>query len=196
MDRRFILAATVAGHLGAVILLLTPAVAVTVQPVPAMIAIAVPAPVAAPPTPVAPTPTPIVIAAEVPEPMFELAAEVAAVIPVTGADGCGLTDAVAAALQADPAVGDAVRRIPHGARSVANAVLVWNGDWVDPASVGGPAVLDTIRIAVQASVAAAPKACRTAAVIGPRLVLIADRSRPMVLALGSGVWAWGQLAAS
>lgn len=148
----------------------------------------------APPAPPAPVASEIAIAADIAVPVFATVDDAAAVTPVAGADGCGLTDTVTQALRASPAVRAVLGRIPLGSRSVANAVLVWNGQWAEPDSVGGAAALASIREVVVASVAAAPQACRNAAVVGPRLMLIAEPSQTLVLAMGSGVWAWGQLS--
>lgn len=113
--------------------------------------------------------------------------------PAQAGANCDLGGAVQSSLRASPAVTAALQRIPRAARSVADAVMLWDGHWIDPGTVGGSAALDPIRAAVTDAVRAAPASCRDASVTGPRLLLIASASGNQVLAFGSGQWAWSQL---
>lgn len=107
--------------------------------------------------------------------------------------GCDLSDAVQTRLRSSPEVTAALQRMPSNARSVADAVMLWDGHWIDAAAVGGSGALDPIRTAVAAAVAAAPANCRAAPVIGPRLLIVPGVTGNQVLAFGSGQWTWSQL---
>ncbi len=110
-----------------------------------------------------------------------------------GGAGCVLTENVQANLRADSSVRQALALIPASARSVSNALLLWDGQWIDASAVGGPAALDPIRVAVAATVRAASADCRKAAVTGPRLLFVDTGSQTQILAFGSGQWTWDQL---
>jgi len=184
--RAWLIAPVLAGH-AALMLLAQPAV-VPARPaeIAAMTVTAVPAPVA---SVVAWTPSEIVIPSEASAPDIEIAPAHAAVTP------CAVGDTIQIALRDSPAVVRALEQIPVGARSIADAVMVWDGRWIDPTRVGGEAALGPIRAVVQGSIDAAPEACRSAPVAGPRLVYVAVGNRTMILAFGSGQWAWDQLLA-
>lgn len=109
--------------------------------------------------------------------------------------GCDLSDAVQSRLRASPAALAALQRIPRASRSVADAIMLWDGHWIDARSVGGDAGFAPVRAAVAGAVRAAPASCREAEVAGPRLVIIAGSAGNQVLAFGSGRWAWSQLLA-
>ena len=90
----------------------------------------------------------------------------------TGASGqtCQLTAWLQQALQADPQVQAALPAIPKPARSVANAIMLWDGGWVDPRPNATNGVT-AIRLAVIAGVRSAPAACRAQVVRGPELII-------------------------
>lgn len=115
--------------------------------------------------------------------------------PPGGSAGvCNISAAVDAALKADPSVHDAIARIPRSARSVANAVMIWDGTWTDFGLLGGTLTLEPIRNVVLRELAAAPPSCRNDPVTGPRLVVVGDAARTTILTFGSGVWRWSDLA--
>lgn len=107
--------------------------------------------------------------------------------------GCDLGDAVQTRLRSRPEVAAALQRMPRAARSVADAVMLWDGHWIDASAVGGSAALDPIRAAVAAAIRAAPADCRDAKVTGPRLLIVPGALGNQVLAFGSGQWSWAQL---
>ncbi len=114
----------------------------------------------------------------------------------SGASGqtCQLTAWLQKALQADPQVQAALAEIPKPARSVANAIMLWDGGWVGPrldAAVG----VATIRTAVISGVRSAPAACQAQIVRGPELIILTQGAGSTVLAIGSGEWRWGDLLA-
>lgn len=181
-------AALAAAHLGVIVamLRLPPAIA-SVPVLPAMAVSAIPLP--GDPVEVAPPPAMREIAAEIDLPDYDVAD--ASMAATTAA--CELTADVETALRRDRNVGLAVARIASSARSVSNALLLWDGAWAQPASIGGKGVLAPIRAAVEAQVRAAPTQCRNEPVIGPRLVVVPDGDRQIVLAFGSGQWSWQKI---
>jgi hypothetical protein len=91
----------------------------------------------------------------------------ASVIPASGRSDCPLAGVLVAALEADLEVQAALARIPRESRSVANAVMLWDGRWVEPRRVGGPGN-DRTRTAVLASgLAEASTQCREQVMLGP-----------------------------
>ena len=106
---------------------------------------------------------------------------------------CDLTQWLQGALQANPQTQTALAQIPRPARSVANAMMLWNGRWVaTPAAATG---LQTLRSAVLSGVASAPEACRAELIRGPVLLTLVDPTGSTVLAVGSGEWRWNDLLA-
>lgn len=112
-------------------------------------------------------------------------------VPLGG--GCDLTDAVQAALRGSPDALAAIAAFPARERSVANAVMLWDGRWIEANTAGGRHALAQIRRIVLATIAGASDACRTQLQAGPRLVAIPGPPDTM-LALGSGRWHWQDLA--
>lgn len=114
------------------------------------------------------------------------------------AGGCDLTAPVQAALQSSAAVQQELPRIPAERRSVANAIAIWNADWIKPDAQLEPQVLDTIRTAIVTTIAAASEACRVQPQGGPRLIYLpvsgSATGDTTILALGSGAWTWQQIA--
>lgn len=188
MTRRLGVTAVLAGlHLVLLLMLLRSSVPPPAAVIPALAVVAVPAPlIAAAPPPPAPRALPVPI--EVAAPSFETEA-------VMPPGGCAMTDHLQSELRQDVAALAAVARIPRAARTVANVVTLWSGDWVAARPLGGAEVLAPIRAAVVAAVRAAPAACRAEAIMGPRLVFVTDATleTAIVLAFGSGRWRWDDL---
>jgi hypothetical protein len=146
---------------------------------------AAPVPVVVPPAP--PVPVDAAVAVQVEAPVVETAPEIDLV--GAGPSDCALTDAIQAALRTDSATAQALGKVPPASRSVANAVMIWDGRW----ATGATSALAPIQRIVVASIRAAPAACQAAAITGPRLIMVPDGSGSAVLAFGSGVWSWAQL---
>ena len=107
-------------------------------------------------------------------------------------EACQLTEWLQQALQADPQVQAALRSVPRPARSVANALMIWDGDWVEPRLQAGQSVI-AVRAALVAGIRAAPLACQTQSVRGPELLTLTESSGVTILAVGSGEWRWENL---
>lgn len=119
-------------------------------------------------------------------------------VPATASAGrdCALEGPIQAALQASEPVRAALGKVPPTSRSVANAIMLWDGAWVDPAKLGGATAIDPIRDAIIAGIAAAPADCRGSLLRGPRLLAIVGGQDTTLIALGSGEWRWSDLQSS
>lgn len=107
--------------------------------------------------------------------------------PVEG--GCDLTETVQSAIRQDVAARSALRDLPRDARSVANAVMVWDGHWIEGSSAASRNTVDKIQQVVLATIEGASDDCRNQVQAGPRILSIPGPP-DMVLALGSGRWRW------
>lgn len=108
--------------------------------------------------------------------------------------GCDINLLMEVALAADPLAQAALMQVPRDARSVANAIQLWDGDWTPIIAEGQGGLLDPVRNLISAAVAGAPADCRNRLVEGPRFLIVADPGgSTTVLVLGSGLWRWSQL---
>ena len=130
----------------------------------------------------------LAVATEIEAPRVETATEEA-----SGAAGCNVTDDIRAALVASPLTRGALAVIPPDARTVANAVMLWDGGWASLPPQAGGIGLAQLRKIVVSGLLAVPADCRVAAVGGPRLIFVPDGATTVVLAFGSGTWAWSEL---
>ena len=133
------------------------------------------------------TPTPLVAA---PTPVVAQAMAQAA-----GSSGaaCDIAGAVQTVLVADPAAHGAILVIPTKVHSASNAVMMWNGQWVAPADVGGASAFQTLRTAIRQVVSAAGSDCRDREIVGPRFMLVPDGDATMVAVFGNASWRWSDL---
>lgn len=201
--RPWLLAAIVVAHAAAFALIVIdrPAARVARASVPTLLTFDVPAtPEPAPakvvPAPVEPLPMPppVVEIALPPPPVISatpVSLDVDRPLSSSGA-GCDLTDVVQSALRESAAAKAAIATLPAKARSVANAVMLWDGRWIDGGDATTRRALARIREVVLATVDGATADCRAQAQAGPRLILIPG-TPDAVLALGSGRWRWGDL---
>jgi hypothetical protein len=149
------------------------------------------------PVPVPPQPTETIV---VPPPIIPLPVPSAVVVALLEqsdqADqggACDLTGPVQAALEESVDVQMTLPRIPLARRSVANAIMIWNLDWVTSDDRLDVKARETIRDVVAGTIAAASPECRLQPQGGPRLVILPGEDGNTVLALGSGQWRWQDL---
>jgi hypothetical protein len=109
---------------------------------------------------------------------------------------CQMTEQVQARLADDPQVLLALAHIPRGARSVANALMLWDGAWVGSRQDDQAQALGVIRGVIVEAIATASPDCRALPVLGPRLLSIPDPSGATLLVVGSGAWRWDDLLAT
>ncbi|MEP6967243.1 MAG: hypothetical protein ABI906_04110 [Pseudomonadota bacterium] len=115
--------------------------------------------------------------------------------PPTPPDSCQLADTLQLALYADPRVEGALALIPRDSRSVANAIMFWDGQWVAVNALGGEAGLEPIRAAIVQGLATASDACKERLNDGPLFVAVDGPSGTTVLVVGSGPWRVADLIA-
>ncbi|EGF89247.1 hypothetical protein ABI_45940 [Asticcacaulis biprosthecium C19] len=128
-----------------------------------------------------------------PLPPADMAALAAFQMPASaGAPGeaCNLTALLASGFATSPAVSQGLAGLPLEHRSVANAIMLWDGGWPDDTHSGGKALLRALLIK---AVSSAPEACLDQAQRGPVLFFVPDNGMTAVLAVGSGEWRWGDL---
>lgn len=143
-----------------------------------------PQPVVVPPPPKLETVTPIPAA-----PVFNAAAAARAGFGTT----CDVAHTLERGFGDDPLLSAELGRIGPGSRSVANAIMVWDGQWVDLSGDTPEDALETVRRAIVEAVRAAPPECLTQDLSGPRFVAVSRSDTTTVLVLGSGSWRWEQL---
>lgn len=111
-----------------------------------------------------------------------------------GAGGdCSLADAVSQALERNVDAKAALARIPPQSRSVANAVMLWDGDWIASERVGGPVALNSVQKAIAETLDSASAECRLRSESGPSFLIVRGSPDTIVLAVGSGAWRWSDL---
>jgi hypothetical protein len=126
-------------------------------------------------------------------PEVEVAQPAPAAAGEAGTSGmCDIVGRVSRALHADATVSRMLDAAPAEARSVSEAIILWNRNWTaiaDPAS----GALGRARLIIEATLAELTPPCLHAEVSGPRLLLLPSRHGTTVLVIGSGSWAWGRL---
>ena len=129
--------------------------------------------------------------------------------PVGGSgtgQGCAMSAKVMAAIIADPLAMQALVDLPAESRSEADAVMLWNGEWLGADTVtpttpfdilasepSGP--VEVLKAVVVKAVTQSSPECQMVTSIGPQLIAIPEQERTTMLVIGSGVWAWASLIA-
>jgi hypothetical protein len=120
-------------------------------------------------------------------------ASAAAQADAGSAAACEIGGALQTALQASQPVQVALERVPRAAKSVANAIMLWDGRWVDATSVGGDTAIGPVKTAILQGVLSATPGCQQQPVTGPRFITVTNGPSTTLLAVGSGVWRWADL---
>lgn len=121
----------------------------------------------------------------------EVALSVATAASAAAGQACQLAEWLQQALQQDTGVQLALEKIPRPARSVSNALMLWDGHWVEaPDAARGTSL---IRGALQSGIQSAPEICRDELMRGPVLITLVDETGSTLLAVGSGEWRWADL---
>jgi hypothetical protein len=119
----------------------------------------------------------------------------AAMAGIAPDDPCHIAQVLQGALQGDDAVRRALTLIPRESRSVANAIMVWDGRWVRVNGLVGDASLAPVRAAIVKSLSGTSVDCLTRLNTGPLFITIPGWPETTVLALGSGQWRASDLIA-
>ncbi|MDQ3245559.1 MAG: hypothetical protein M3Q52_01455 [Pseudomonadota bacterium] len=123
---------------------------------------------------------------------FALTEQLDSIANAVPAAGCSTLEKIRKAIIENPAAMASVHRAPPEARSVADAVVIWNAGWVDAAkSVDAP--LGPARAAVEQVGISVDDACLDEALIGPRLIPFPAGDGTIFLVLGSGTWTWREV---
>ena len=124
--------------------------------------------------------------------------EEADVMPQSGvaAGGCALARDAGDAIQRDAAAMAELDALPPAIRTSADAVMLWNGEWLDQGAMPGGRDAGALRRVVEQVVADAPVDCREVEAIGPVFIPIPERDHTVMIVIGSGTWRWAQLLAS
>ena len=122
---------------------------------------------------------------------------IAAAPPVAGSgtgNGCSVASAVSAALIANKDAMAELAALPAAVRSDADAVMLWNGAWLDGAPEADAQMAQTqiaaLKRAVTDAVLALPLECQAVETAGPQLIPIPEPGRTTMVVIGSGVWRW------
>jgi hypothetical protein len=119
--------------------------------------------------------------------------------------GCGMAGVLAKGISENPEAMAAVAALPRDVRSDADAVMLWNGTWLNTghsaALAGVPLVsamtgqdpVAVLKTVILATLAAAPAECREVESLGPQLIAVAEPGRTTMLVIGSGAWRWASL---
>lgn len=109
---------------------------------------------------------------------------------------CDLAALLGRAFENDPGLRAQLARIGPEARSVANAMMFWDGGWVPVEGRAPEDAVALLRQAVVEGVKAAPPECLSQEVAGPRFIPVKEAGRTMILVVGSATWRWQQLLES
>lgn len=108
--------------------------------------------------------------------------------------GCDIGGSLALRIGSDTVMRDVLASMPREALSVANAVQVWDGSWIESADKRAGPALAAVRLAILEAIEAAPADCRNQPLAGPRFVILPERqSSTTILVVGSGSWRWADL---
>ena len=114
--------------------------------------------------------------------------------PAGASAACSTISLILDALLLNPAAIEAVRNAPPEARSVADAIAIWNVGWA-PTTLAPSDPLFVVRASIERSLWNVADNCLDEVVAGPRLIPIPDASgeRTIFLVFGSGSWNWRSL---
>ncbi len=125
---------------------------------------------------------------------------IAAAPPVTGSgdgNGCSVSSAISAALIADQDAMAELAALPPAVRSDADAVMLWNGTWldVDPEvqALMASSPIPALKRVVMDAVLALPVECQEVMTTGPQLIPVPEPGRTTMVVIGSGAWRWANL---
>ena len=111
--------------------------------------------------------------------------------------GCSVASAVGSALLSDEPAMAELAALPAEVRSDADAVMLWNGAWLDVATETQPQMTPTripeLKRVVTAAVLALPIECQGVETAGPQLIPIPEPGRTTMVVIGSGLWRWSDL---
>ncbi len=113
------------------------------------------------------------------------------------AGGCSLSVRTVEAIATDPAAMAELAALAPAYRTSADAVLLWNGEWLasGQGSSASP-VTPALRRVIEQIVTEASPECQAAPTTGPQFLAIPEQGRTTILVIGSGTWRWSDLLAT
>jgi hypothetical protein len=122
-----------------------------------------------------------------------LTAAVPGLGPGAGAEGkpggCGISTVIGQAIQQDSSAMGELAAVPRGLRTTADAVMLWDGQWLQLQSNSTGA----LRKVVAEILVGTALECRNAPLLGPQLIPISEPERTTMIVFGSGSWRWSDL---
>jgi|GEM_PF-1572853 len=107
--------------------------------------------------------------------------------------GCALGAEIGSAIQNDAGAMNALAMLPADLRSTADAVMLWNGQWVATERPDTRTSVLLLQQVIERSVLAATAECRFSPNAGPQFIPVSDRDRTTMIVVGSGEWQWDNL---
>jgi hypothetical protein len=108
---------------------------------------------------------------------------------------CDVAETLVRAFAENESVKGMLARIGPQSRSVANAIMFWDAEWVELPGDAPKEAIDALRQGILEGVRAAPAECLAQDLAGPRFIFVGDTGSPTMLVIGSGTWRWEQLLA-
>ena len=112
------------------------------------------------------------------------------------AGGCALAQNVGEAIGKNPAAMAEIDGLPPDVRTSADAMMLWDGEWLGSGVAPADIEIGVLRQAVEQVVADAPAECRNAETTGPQFIPVPEGDRTLMIVIGSGTWHWADLIAS
>ena len=108
--------------------------------------------------------------------------------------GCAIAATLGRAIESDPAALATLAALPPEARTSADAVLLWNGTWLQVPAPDGTDSIATLRSVVEQTYLTAAPECVESIVAGPQFIPVVMGDKTLMLVVGSGEWRWRDLA--
>lgn len=83
--------------------------------------------------------------------------------------------------------------LPPDVRTSADAILLWNGQWLDPGATSADPNKGSLRRVVEGIVAGMPGECRGVPERGPQFIPVPKGDRTVMIVIGSGAWHWDDM---
>lgn len=109
--------------------------------------------------------------------------------PASATSGCTPLEEVRDSIIGDSVAIASALNSPPETKSIAEAVVIWNGDWIHAAG-NATAPLAPARAAIERSVATMSQECLDEQIAGPRLIPLPASTGTLFLVFGSGTWKW------
>lgn len=106
---------------------------------------------------------------------------------------CDVAETLARAFAEDSFIKGELARIGPQSRSVSNAIMFWDAQWVELPGDPPKDAVEALRRGILEGVRAAPPGCLSQELAGPRFIFVSGAGSTLMLVIGSGTWRWEQL---